>query len=117
VLPTWTLRYAKNCGEGGLPDLDADCNREMHQNLGFSVNFRWVERFSGSDLFQFGSGRARFAGNLAIETRIAAGVAGTSADLLDHEDERVLITVRADFHDSLDVAGSGSLVPKFLSRT
>ena len=104
MLPAWTLRYAKNCGGGGLPDLEADCNREMHRNLGFSVNFRRIERFPGADLLQFSPSRAHFGGDFTIEARIAAGVAGAGADLFDHEDEGVLITVRAYFYDPLDVA-------------
>lgn len=50
----------------------------------------------------------------AVEAGAAPSVAGPGTDLLDIEDKGVLVTVRADLDDFLDVARGGSLVPQFL---
>ena len=52
----------------------------------------------------------------AIETRIAAGMAGAAAGLLDVEDDCVLVAVGAHFDDFLDLPRSRTLVPDFLTR-
>lgn|GEM_PF-26338 len=55
-------------------------------------------------------------GYTAVKAGIPACVAGSCADLFHIQNQGVLITVGADFHNALDVAGGGTLVPEFLAR-
>lgn len=76
----------------------------------FRIDNFGIEGAAGLEEFEGGGG----AGDeLAVEAGIAAGVAGSGADLFNEEDEGVLIAIGADFDDFLGVSGSFAFVPNF----
>src|SRR5688500_5948056 len=92
----------------------AKCSRAAGFSSLFPVQRRWIERFVGAVEGQF---RPIRADDIAVKAGSAGGVAGSGTDLFDIDDERVLITIGADFDDFLDVAGSFALVPEFFAGT
>jgi hypothetical protein len=74
------------------------------------VNGLRIEGEIGLDEFQ----RGRGAGDdFSVKTGIATGMAGSGADLINHEDQGILIAVGANFNDLLGVSGSFAFVPDF----
>ena len=53
----------------------------------------------------------------AIEAALTAGMAGDVADLLDHQDDHVSVTVQAHLMQGLHVAGLFALAPQLATGT
>jgi len=81
----------------------------------FSINGFRVESAVDAVEGQFRPAIIAEAHDIAVKTRAATGVTSARTDLFDVNDECVLIAIRADFDDFLDVPRGFSLVPKFLT--
>jgi DNA polymerase III subunit delta' len=83
----------------------------------FSINGFRIESAVGAIEGQFRAAVVAEANDIAVKTRAAAGVTSSCADLFDVNNQGVLIAIRANFDDFLDMAGGFSFVPKFLTGT
>nr|GFD57317.1 hypothetical protein [Tanacetum cinerariifolium] len=53
----------------------------------------------------------------AVEAAFAAGMAGDAADLLDHQNDHVGVTVQTQFVEFLHMARFFAFAPQFATRT